>query len=104
MVEMQSLSHFFLFCRSGSTLDEKKAGERKGDPFGHLSDLHRTATPTVRGFVGFSRVKKLVAPLFAKCATWCVTFGNYSTTHLILKISKKRKENLHELQILFQNV
>ena len=70
-------------------LDENKAGERKGAAKRHLSDSHRTATPTVRGFVGISKVKKLVAPLFAKCATWCDTFGNYSTTEIKIKNTEK---------------
>ena len=89
MVEMQPSSHFLLFCRSGSALDGNKAGERKGDPFGHLSNSQPPATPTVRGFVGISKVKKLVAPLFAKCATWCDTFGNYSTTEIKIKNTEK---------------
>lgn len=46
-------------------LDEKKAGERKGAANRHLSDLQRTAMPTVRGFVGYFQVKLQVCYLFA---------------------------------------
>ena len=60
LAELNVLAHFLLFCCNGSTLDENKAGERKGAANRHLSDLQRTATPTVSGFVSFPRGKKLV--------------------------------------------
>jgi hypothetical protein len=50
-----------------------KAGERKGVAVARLSDLHRTAVPTVSGFVRVLESQKVVTTLIAKCENWVET-------------------------------
>ncbi len=49
------------------------AGERKGVAVARLSDLHRTAVPTVSGFVRVLESQKVVTTLIAKCENWVET-------------------------------
>ena len=53
---------------------ENQAGERKGVATARLSNLQRTAEPTVSGFVRVLKTQKVVTTLIANLQNWVATY------------------------------
>ena len=53
---------------------ENQAGERKSVATARLSDLHRTAVPTVSGFVRVFKTQKVVTTLIDYLQNWVETY------------------------------
>ena len=52
---------------------ENQAGERKGVAAARLSDLQRTAVPSVKGFVRVLKTQKVVTTLIGCFKNWVAT-------------------------------